>query len=384
MKKILLIAFLFVALYSNAQKKLILETPPMGWNSWNYFACDVSEVLIKEMADAMVSSGMAAVGYEYIVIDDCWQVARDENNVLVADSVRFPNGIKALADYVHSKGLKFGIYSDAGTKTCQERPGSLGFEVLDAKTFEAWGVDYLKYDWCYHGSNRAENIYPIMGKALYELERPIVFSVCNWGWGKPWEWASEYAHLWRTSLDIEARFDGTGNIISRSVEQVVDRQIGLESYAQINAWNDPDMLEVGNGLSHDENVSHFSLWAILTAPLMSGNDLRNMDEETKSVLLNKEVIAINQDALGKQGSRILKNKDYEIWLKPLANGNKAVCVFNRNNTTKEISLNLKDVLNLTENYKLRNVWLKEDLGTSNQDLKFSLNKNASVLLVLSL
>ena len=250
--------FLFTGLL--AQKFDVARTPPMGWNSWNKYACNVSETLIMGMADAMVSSGMKDAGYDYIVIDDCWQVARDENGEIVVDKDRFPHGMKYVADYVHSKGLKFGIYSCAGKLTCQGRPGGLGHEYQDARTYARWGVDYLKYDWCNSSTQDAKSSYTNMRDALYTAGRPIVFSICEWGSNKPWEWAGSVGHLWRTTGDISDSWNSMINIFNL--------QKGLARYAGPGKWNDPDMLEIGNGgMTTEEYKTHFSLWCMLAAPL---------------------------------------------------------------------------------------------------------------------
>ena len=273
--KILTVAMFLMGNISMAQKfDNLAQTPPMGWNSWNKFHCDVSEKLIMGAADALVNSGMKKAGYEYIVIDDCWQVDRDENGEIVVDKDRFPHGMKYLADYIHSKGLKFGIYSCAGTKTCQGRPGGRGHEYQDALTYARWGVDYLKYDWCNHGTQDAKASYSTMRDALYAAGRPIVFSLCEWGSTKPWEWAEDVGNLWRTTGDITDRWD--------AMIHIVDQEKDLAKYAGPGHWNDPDMLEVGNGgMTTEEYKAHFSLWCMLAAPLMSGNDLQNMDQDTK-------------------------------------------------------------------------------------------------------
>ena len=242
----------------------------MGWNSWNKFQCNVSESLMKEAADAMVRTGMRDAGYQYVVIEDCWQVSRDANGNIVADPQRFPVGIKALSDYVHSQGLKFGIYSDAGTGTCENRPGSRGYEFQDARQYAAWGVEYLKYDWCNHSTQDAAASYSIMRDALAKSGRPIVFSLCEWGVTKPWLWAKDVGNLWRTTQDIFDKWDGqtpSGDPVG--VLQILDSQDGLESYAGPGHWNDPDMLEVGNGgMTTTEYRSHFSLWCLLAAPVI--------------------------------------------------------------------------------------------------------------------
>jgi len=331
MKKYLLIlvAVLFT-LGARAQKfDQLAKTPPMGWNSWNKFHCDVSESLIMQAADALVSTGMKEAGYEYIVIDDCWQVSRDENGEIVVDKERFPHGMKYVADYVHSKGLKFGIYSSAGTVTCQRRPGGFGHEYQDARTYARYGVDYLKYDWCGSTTQDARSSYTNMMNALYAAGRPIVFSICEWGTSKPWEWAGNVGHLWRTTGDISDNWN--------SMIDIFARQKDLARYAGPGKWNDPDMLEVGNGgMTTEEYRTHFSLWCMLASPLMAGNDLQNMTPEIKSILLNKEMIAIDQDSLGQQATCYRDNGDYQIWVKSLSNNEKAVCLLNKSDEKKSI------------------------------------------------
>jgi alpha-galactosidase len=337
-------------------------TPPMGWNSWNKFHCNVSEELIKGMADAMVSSGMKDVGYEYVVIDDCWQVSRDANGNIVADPQRFPSGIKALADYVHSKGLKFGIYSDAGTQTCAHRPGSQGHEYQDALQYAGWGVDYLKYDWCNTGKANAESAYTIMRDALKAAGRPMVFSLCEWGSNKPWLWAKDVGNLWRTTGDISDCWECEKKRLG--FVQIVDMQDGLETYAGPGHWNDPDMLEVGNGgMTTTEYRSHFSFWCLLAAPLIAGNDLRNMSREAKEILMNREVIAVNQDALGMQGRRVRKQGNLDVWAKQLKDGSRAVVLFNRGAAEEEMSVSWEELgypAHLSA--KVRDLWAKKDLG----------------------
>jgi alpha-galactosidase len=320
----------------NSVSAKLAPTPPMGWNSWNKFACNVSEGVIKQMADAMVTSGMKDAGYQYVVIDDCWQVSRDAHGDIVADPQRFPSGIKALADYVHSLGLKFGIYSDAGSKTCEGRPGGLGHEYQDALLYAAWGVDYLKYDWCNATTQDAKASYANIRAALDAAGRPIVLSICEWGKAQPWLWGKEVGgNLWRTTGDIQDRWEGKkewkpGDCCNYGVTDIVDLEAELYSYAGPGHWNDPDMLEVGNGGMTDvEYRAHFSLWAMLAAPLIAGNDLRNMRPEIRDILTNKEVIAINQDPLGSQGKRVWKDGDREVWAKQLKDGSRAVIFFNR-------------------------------------------------------
>lgn len=362
-----------ISLYAQSFEELA-QTPPMGWNSWNHFGCDVSAKLIKDMADALSKSGMKDAGYDYIVIDDCWQVDRDENGRIVVDSERFPNGMKEVADYVHSLGLKFGIYSCAGSRTCQGRPGSRGYQFIDAMTYSDWGVDYLKYDWCSNEGQNAEAAFKTMSDALKSVDHPIVFSICEWGDSEPWKWGEGVGHLWRTTHDIRNVYEGELNWGGLGIMDIVDKQADLWRYAGPGHWNDPDMLEVGNrGLTYDENVSHFSMWAMMAAPLMAGNDLRNMSDEIKGVLTNEEVIAVDQDPLGEQGIRFLDMGDYEIWVKFLENDEMAVCFVNRSESVWDEAwdwgrLNIyarRRAIRFTEDeYKMRDLWKHQDLKGS--------------------
>jgi alpha-galactosidase len=312
----------------------------MGWNSWNKFACNVNERTVRDTADAMVSSGMRDAGYQYVVIDDCWHGPRDANGFITADPQKFPSGIKALADYVHSKGLKFGIYSDAGRLTCGGRPGSQGHEYQDALTYARWGVDYLKYDWCSTGDRNAQEAYAVMADALRQSGRDIVLSMCEWGTAKPWLWAKNVGNLWRTTGDIWDSFDKQDDAHknwAHTVTEIVDLNEPLWPFAGPGHWNDADMLEVGNGgMTAAEYRAHFSLWAIMASPLMAGNDVAHMDATTRSILLNKEVIAVDQDRLGVQGRRVWKDGDREIWVKPLSGGAKALLLFNRGDAAATI------------------------------------------------
>jgi len=350
-------------------------TPPMGWNSWNKFGCDVSESLIMDMADALVESGMKEAGFEYVVIDDCWQVGRDSAGYIIADPIRFPNGIKYVADYVHALGLKFGIYSCAGSKTCQGRPGSRGFQEQDAKTYADWDVDYLKYDWCYNQGQDAETAYKTMSDALKECGRPIVFSICEWGSNEPWLWGNGIGHLWRTTHDIKNSFNGKMNVLRLGVLDIIDRQADLWPYAGPGHWNDPDMLEVGNkGLSHEENISHFSMWAMLAAPLIAGNDLRNMKKEVKEILTNSEVIKVDQDSLGEQAFKFIDRGKHEIWVKFLSNNELAVCFLNRSRIPWLTTFNWKneDIIHKycvsfnEQAYTIRNLWKHKETGTTDE------------------
>jgi len=341
-------------------------TPPMGWNSWNHFQCNINEKVIRDTADAMVASGMRDAGYQYVVIDDCWHGARDADGFITADPQRFPSGIKALADYVHSKGLKFGIYSDAGRLTCGGRPGSEGHEYQDALTYARWGVDYLKYDWCNTGDRNAQEAYATMADALRQSGRPIVFSMCEWGTAKPWLWAQNTGNLWRTTGDISDDFavKKKGHDWEHPVTMILDLNEPLWPFAGPGHWNDPDMLEVGNGgMTSDEYRSHFSLWAMMAAPLIAGNDIAHMDDTTKSILENKEVIAVDQDPLGIQGHRVWKDGDREVWVKPLARGAKAVLLFNRGEAPAAITATADQLgWPASVRAKVRDLWARKGAG----------------------
>jgi alpha-galactosidase len=344
----------------------LARTPPMGWNSWNKFGCNVNENLLRGMADALVTSGLKDAGYQYLVVDDCWQVARDENGNIVPDPKNFPSGIKALADYVHSKGLKFGIYSDAGTGTCQNRPGGRGYEFQDARQYAAWGVDYLKYDWCNHSTQNSEASYSIMRNALQKSGRPIVFSLCEWGSTKPWLWAENVGHLWRATGDITDKWTSKQKEDGLGVVEILDQVNGLESYAGPGHWNDPDMLEVGNaGLNDTEARAHFSLWCILAAPLMAGNDLRNMTPAIHDILTNKELIAVDQDPLGVQGRRVERKGDLEVWSKQMSDGSRAVALLNRGSESSRITASWT-TLGYPESLpaSVRDLWAAKDQGIS--------------------
>ena len=358
---------------TNAQltRDALALTPPMGWNSWNKFACNVSEDLIKSVADAIASNGMKEAGYQYVVIDDCWQTSRDENGNIVADAQHFPSGIRALADYVHSKGLKFGLYSDSGSKTCAGRPGSQGHEFQDALQYARWGADYLKYDWCNTGTRNAQEAYQTMSTALLATGRPIVFSMCEWGTAKPWLWGAGIGNLWRTTGDITDKFSSKkkwpdGSCCELGMVDILDLQVGLESFVGPGHWNDPDMLEVGNGgMTIPEYRAHFSFWALLAAPLMAGNDVRSMAPEIKEILTNTEVIAVNQDKLGREGHRVHKDGDLEAWSKTLADGSRAVILFNRATNDAEVKVNWEDIGYPSHlSARVRDLWTHKDLGSS--------------------
>ena len=326
----------------------------MGFNTWNRFGCDVSDELVRGIADAMVDSGMRDAGYQYVVIDDCWQVDRGDDGRIVPDPERFPSGMKELADYVHGKGLKFGLYTDAGPKTCEGRPGSLGYEEVDANTYAEWGVDYVKVDWCHSDSLSAPVQYAKVRQAFDDSGRDMVLSICEWGRNLPWEWAGEIGQLWRTTADIRDNW--------ASVLWILEANNRHHAAAGPGHWNDPDMLEVGNGgMTLEEYRSHFSLWAMMAAPLIAGNDLREMSDEIRAILTNAEVIAVDQDPLGVQG-RVVLDRGYgaQVWAKPLADGSVAVALFNQREGEMEGSISWHEIGLDRGPAKVRDLWTDED------------------------
>jgi alpha-galactosidase len=335
-------------------------TPPMGWNTWNTFAGDCNEALVRQTADAMVANGMRDAGYIYIVVDDCLEKKeRDADGNLVADPVKFPSGMKALGDYLHSKGFKFGMYGCAGKTTCGGYPGGRGHEFQDARYYASCGVDYFKYDWCDHGTANGPETYRIMSDALVAAGRPIVFSLCEWGQNQPWLWAAPVGNLWRTTGDIGPGYIASGkNKWEHGWKTLLDQNVGLEQYAGPGHWNDPDMLEVGaKGLTLAESRGHFSMWCMLAAPLIAGNDVRSMTPEVRAILTNKDVIAIDQDAAGHEGYRFRVDKDKEIWVKQLSNKEWAVAELNTGDAPATLSLDMKELPFLTEQYyDVTNVW----------------------------
>ncbi|HET7118283.1 MAG TPA: glycoside hydrolase family 27 protein [Hanamia sp.] len=360
---------------SDAQIDLA-PTPPMGWMTWNFFGTDINENIIHEIADAMVSSGMVKAGYDHIMIDDGWQGGRDNKNNIIPDPKKFPSGIKALADYVHSKGIKLGIYSDAAQLTCAGYTASLGFEDQDAKTFASWGIDYLKYDYCHapSDSNTAKIRYKKMADALRNSGRKIVFSICEWGGRQPWFWAAGVGgQLWRTTGDVRDSW--------KSLMHNLDINANLEAYAGPGHWNDPDMLIVGlrgskgpagdlggTGCNDIEYQSNMSLWCIMASPLIATNDVRNMNDETKKILLNDEAIAIDQDALGKQGARKIDNEVWNVFVKPLADGDVAIAILNRSDATQTSTINFSD-LGLEGKYEIRDLWQHKVIGKKEKGWK---------------
>jgi len=337
-----------------AQDNQVCRTPPMGWSTWNHFGCEISDGLIRSQADAMVSSGMKAAGYNYINIDGCWQGERDEEGI-IHPNVRFPD-MKALADYVHSKGLKIGIYSSPGPKDCQGFAGSYEHEERDARTFADWEFDFLKYDLCsYDGMGDQFAAYKKMGEALKKTGRPIVYSLCQYGMERVWLWGlSVGGNLWRTTDDMRDSY--------YIMAEFGFGQNGLEKFAGPGHWNDPDMLEIGNGgMTEDEYKTQMSLWCILAAPLIAGNDLTRMTPETLAMLTNPEIIAVDQDSLGVQGHRVTQEGELEVWMKPLGDGSRAVGLFNRSWGPAPVTVNFQDI-GLHESASVRDLWAKKDLG----------------------
>lgn len=345
---------LLSSVIARAQDSMLARTPPMGWNSWNHFACEVSDAVVRAQADALVASGMKSVGYTYILIDDCWQGTRDAAGY-IHPNAKFPN-MKALAEYVHGKGLKIGIYSSPGPKTCGGYTGSYGHEEQDAQTFADWGMDYLKYDLCsYDGMGDQVAAYKKMGDALKKTGRPMVYALCQYGMQKGWQWAASLGgNLWRTDDDIRDDY--------YTMAELGFGQNGLEQFAGPGRWNDPDMLEVGNGgMTTDEYRTHMSLWCILSAPLITGNNLAAMDDTTRDLLTNPEVIAIDQDPLGVQGHRIKQEGPVEVWMKPLKDGGAAVGLFNRGWGAMTVTVDFRDV-SFGNAADIRDLWAKKDLG----------------------
>nr|WP_024985809.1 glycoside hydrolase family 27 protein [Prevotella veroralis] len=387
---ILLLLLLPVIGRAQTRESLSL-TPQMGWSSWNNFQGNINEDIIKSIADAMVASGLKDAGYTYINIDDCWHGKRDADGFIQADPKHFPHGIKALADYVHSRGLKLGIYSDAGSETCAGRPGSLGHEYQDALQYARWGIDYLKYDWCNTTNVNAQGAYQLMRDALQATGRPIFFSMCEWGDNHPWRWAKGIGDSWRIGPDIWCSFDSTHvfpTYIQCSIIDCINRNDSLRSYAGPGHWNDPDMLEVGNGLSVNQDRAHFTMWCMMASPLILGNDVRNMSDETKAILTNRDLIAIDQDKLGVQGLRFLIREGLEYWFKPLSNGDWAMTIFNPTRQSLSCSLNWQD-FNLTDEevskrstafdqnvYKIKNLWTGRMEGKTT--LKSKIERKVSV------
>jgi alpha-galactosidase len=352
----------------------LARTPPMGWNSWNCFHLDISDAMIREIADAMVESGMRDSGYVYLNIDEG---ERDENGVLHPNE-RFPD-MRALADYVHGKGLKLGIYSSPGHRTCGNKEGSYGHEAQDARMFAEWGIDYLKYDWCgafrIYENHEMQAVYQKMGALLRETGRPIVYSLCQYGMEEVWSWGADAGgNLWRTTGDIADNW--------KSMSDIGFNQHELAAWAGPGRWNDPDMLEVGNGgMTHTEYQTHMSMWSLLAAPLLAGNDLREMSQDTIELLTNPEVIAINQDPLGRQARRIVKDGELEVWAKPMADGRVAAGLFNRGEGAAAVTARWTAV-ELAGEVRVRDAWAKRDIGSFTDEFTAEVEPHGVVLVVL--
>ena len=374
-----------------AQQPKLAATPPMGWNSWNWFAGKVTDKDIRQAADLLVSSGMKDAGYVYVNIDDTWEGKRDANGVLHTND-KFPD-MKALADYVHSKGLKLGIYSSPGPLTCAHFEGSYQHEQQDADLYASWGIDYLKYDLCGFRTIQEKeapgdmkkqyammrSAYELMHQAILKTGRPMIYSLCQYGWDSVWQWGPDVnANLWRTTGDISPSFE--------RMAYIGREQAGLGKYAAPGHWNDPDMLEVGNGkLNLDENRLHMGMWAMLAAPLLAGNNLSELTPEVTAVLTNKEVVAIDQDPLGKQAERIYSEGPIEIWSRPLTDGSRALAIFNfgeSETSLRGIKLHLKEA-GAANGWKARDLWAAKDLGPIKDDATFTLKRHASLLLRLT-
>jgi alpha-galactosidase len=373
------------------QQPVLAATPPMGWNSWNWFAGKVTQDDVKAAADLIVSSGMRDAGYVYINIDDTWEGTRDAAGVLHTND-KFPD-MKGLADYVHSKGLKLGIYSGPGEQTCAKYAGSLGHEQQDADLYASWGIDYLKYDLCSFRNNMQaaapddrlkqnammHDAYMKMHLALLKTGRPIVYSLCQYGFDAVWQWAPEVGgNLWRTTDDVKENFP--------SIALIAQTQLGLGKYAGPGHWNDPDMLEVGNGtLTLDENRTHMGMWAMLAAPLLAGNNLTKLTPEVTAILTNRDVIAIDQDKLGRQAERVYQEGPIQIWSRPLADGGVALAVINfgeDENFVRGIGLHLKEA-GVKPGMKARDVWNAKDLGAISDNYTYSLKRHQMLLLRFS-
>ena len=377
-------------------------TPPMGWNSWNHYGCNIDETLIKRTADSLVSSGLRDAGYVYVNLDDCWHGARDEAGNIQPDPQRFPSGMKALGDYLHERGLRFGIYSDAGATTCAARPGSQGHEFQDAAQYARWGVDYVKYDWCATGEGEGQRnpreAYATMSRAIAASGRPMILSICEWGENKPWLWGKQYGHLWRTTGDIINCWDctvGHGSWTSSGVLPILDKQEALRAHSGPAGWNDPDMMEVGNLPTLEENRSHFAMWAMLSAPLVIGTDVPAMEPEIRAILANPRLIAIDQDALGIAAFRWIATPQVEVWAKPLEGGRWAIATLNRTGEPREVAIEwasfgeLKDDLKgfradfAQQTFTLTDAWSGREAGTTATGMTRRLGPRDTLVFVLT-
>ena len=363
-RKIVVLLLLVTQIQVYGQYPELARTPPMGWNSWNAFGLDINSKKVMAVADSMVSKGLADAGYQYIVIDDGWQIDRDKNGRIIPDSTRFPEGIKFLADYIHSKGLKFGLYTCCGTKTCGGRPGSFGYETIDAESYAEWGVDYIKEDWCFTDGLDTRIQYKKMSDAIRATGRPMLLSLCEWGVSSPWEWAEGIGAMWRTTNDIQDCFDCVRNWGGMGWVPILEKNADLAPYAGPCHWNDPDMLEVGNkALTPTEGRAHFAMWCMLAAPLIAGNNISTMNEATRAILTAPEIIAIDQDPLGIQGTLVKELDGLQVWQKPLQDGSIAVALLNVTSSPAEMMVSL-DELGLKKGVEssVRDLWNRKDLA----------------------
>lgn len=362
------------ALGSSALNNGLAATPPMGWNSWNAFRLDINENRIRSVADSISSNGMKAAGYQYVVVDAGWKnPSRSSDGQLIPDPIKFPSGMKSLADYIHSKGLLFGLYTDAGDEDCDSAgPGSKGHEQRDAQTFASWGVDFMKEDWCASGGLDAPAAYSAMSQAIVQTGRPILFSVCEWGDHQPWYWAPPIANMWRTTGDNEACWDCGQDTYQkdggypRGWTLILDAQVPLARHAGPGRWNDPDMLQIGNpAMGLRESKAQFSLWAVLAAPLIAGNDVRSMSNEVRNVLLNKEVIAVDQDPAGVEGTLVMQGHGWNVWARPLTDGGEAIVLFNRSTDPQRVTFDARSIdWTVSTRFKVRDLWKHTDLPVS--------------------
>lgn len=391
-----LLALSFAAFAQTTPRNQLTPTPPMGWMTWNLFQGNISEQLIRETADAMVKEGFADAGYKYIFIDDEWQGGRDSKNNIIADPVKFPNGIKAVADYVHSKGLKLGIYSDAAQLTCAGYTASLGFEEQDARTFASWGIDYLKYDYCNapEDSATARQRYRTMAEALQKSGRDIVLGICEWGSRNCEEWCEEVGgQLWRTTYDVRDMWKDIVKQGGRGILDIINETAPLHKYVRHGQWPDMDMLVVGLngkggpssdlggvGCSSDEYQTQMSIWCMMSSPLAMTNDLRNLTPDDRRILLNSEIIAINQDPLGIAAERKVNTDTHQIFVRPLSNGRHAVAIINTADTAQKLSADLNR-LGIEGRHNLRDVWQHKTVAKKASRWSGKVAPHATVVLV---
>jgi alpha-galactosidase len=359
----------------------LAPTPPMGWNPWYEFGCKSNEQLVEATAQTLASSGMAADGYRYVNLDDCWMAAaRDANDALQADPQAFPNGIPGLASYVHALGLKLGVYLDAGTQTCMQRPGSATHFAQDAATVASWGADFIKVDYCYTNFAPAQPVYAAMQQAILAVGRPIVLSVSDNGFDRPWRWGPGIASLWRTTNDYTAYGAQLGDWWG-AVLKIVDINAGLARFAQPGAWNDPDILLAGTGLlTVPQERSQFSLWSMMAAPLIVGGDVRTVSPATASILMNREVIAVDQDAAGRQGVRIADRAGHQVWLRKLADGSRAVLFLNTGSRPARLAFSVSRAGLGHRRYAVRDLWRQRSWAGSAPTIHVTVGPDDVVML----